>query len=104
MNFESVSILIVVAFVVLSALAFVDFLAICCLNTFFDMPPIDKQPEMELTDFGWALVSETQPPRGETNLWLQVPQRHIYGWDGDGWVRYHPPETMHLPATDLPHG
>lgn len=64
----------------------------------------ESQPDMELTDFGWAVVSETMPPRGEFQFWLKTPERHVYSFDGDGWERVKPPERHFLPAKDLPHG
>jgi hypothetical protein len=61
------------------------------------MPPIEPKPEMEWTQFGWALVSEKMPARGETNIWLKIPERHVYLWDGDGYERVAPPEMKWIP-------
>lgn len=64
----------------------------------------EPKPEMVETQFGWALVSPTMPRRGETNIWMKTPERHIYQWDGDGWDRVSPPERQFLPYRDLDHG
>jgi hypothetical protein len=65
------------------------------------MPPAEPQPPMEQTEYGWAVVSEKMPRRGEGHLWLKIPERHIYDFDGDGWYRIQPPEDHFVP---LNHG
>lgn len=61
------------------------------------MPPKEPAPRMEPTEFGWALASETMPHRGETNIWMKLPERHVYLWDGDGYERVSPPEQKFVP-------
>lgn len=67
------------------------------------MPPTEQQPPMEHTDFGWAVVSDEVPHRGDGHVWLKTPERHVYILDGDGWYRAQPPEQAFLPARHLPH-
>lgn len=103
MNIEEAIVLFVATIGGLAMLVTLDILLIFVLNSLFDMPPIEPRPLMEQTAFGWALVSDSKPPRGETNLWLKTPERHVYGWEGDNWVRYEPPET-YSEGKNLPHG
>jgi hypothetical protein len=58
----------------------------------------EPKPDMVPTEFGWALSSETMPPRGMTNIWKKMPEGHVYLWDGDGWARVSPPEKMFIAA------
>lgn len=59
---------------------------------------------MVKTEFGWAISSDSMPPRGETNIWNKTPENHIYLWDGDGWERVKPAEPFFIKAQDLAHG
>ena len=61
------------------------------------MPPIEKPPVMEQTEYGWAFVSEKMPARGEANIWMKIPERHVYLWDGDGYYRAQPKELLFIP-------
>lgn len=62
-----------------------------------------KPKEIELTDFGWAVKSDSPPDRLDM-FWLKIPERHVYYFDDDRWIRLHPPEHDWYPENDLPHG
>jgi hypothetical protein len=59
--------------------------------------------KFERTDFGFALAQEAMPHRRDV-FWLKLPERHVYSFDGDGWIRLNPPEKRIFPRTELPHG
>lgn len=86
----------IIVAVYLTVMVSMHIFACFILNAIYPMPPIEPRPQMEMTDFGWALVSDTMPPRGETNVWLKLPERHVYMWDGDGWERVSPPEPKFI--------
>ena len=55
------------------------------------------------THFGWARISLT-PPKEVDMLWIKMPEKHTYGFDGDGWYRIDPAEPQRIPDGDLNHG
>lgn len=67
------------------------------------MPRMENSDQIEKTEFGWAIACETMPYRKDM-MWLKLPERHIYQFDGDGWFRVKPPEPGFIPEGDLNHG
>lgn len=67
-----------------------------------EKPTVSEGPQV-WTDFGWGIAS-IDPPYRLDLVWMKMPEKHIYQWDGDGWYRIQPPESRFIPDQDLPHG
>ena len=55
------------------------------------------------TKYGWAVESADMPRRTDL-LWLKLPEKHVYMWEDEGWLRISPPQRVPLDRKDLPHG
>lgn len=64
---------------------------------------VTSEEPLAYTDYGWAAISLTPPSRRDL-MWMKMPEKHIYTFDGDGWFRIDPPEMVFIPDGDLNHG